>query len=122
MTGMPAPLGCTGRAVDDQLRPVADACGDQFEALPALPEGCEWLVPGARTDPDRAHRPLRTPTAVEQDNQARGAGWSVHVRPDGSRAAACPKCRKPNAEVVADCRAIQQDLLTREPDRPADNT
>lgn len=115
MIDRPAPLTCTGRDVDDQLQPVGDPCGAQFTARGAG----GWLEPVVRVDGDGSFGPVRPPTEAERDYQARAGGWAVLALPDGSRVATCPKCRKPSLRAVAACRAIEQDLLTREPDRPA---
>jgi len=116
MSAWPTPLVCSGRPVDDRLQPVGDPCGARFKASAA---GETWLVPGVYVDRDGTFSGARFPTAVEQDAQARAGGWSVHVLDDGSRAATCPQCRRPNPAVVADCRAIQQELLTEQPENGA---
>lgn len=116
MSAWPAPLVCSGRDVDKHLRPVGDPCGAVFKA-----RGIGgWLTAAVRVSDDGCIGPFQRPSEAEQDQQARAAGWSVHVLGDGSRTATCPKCRKPNPQTVADCRAIQQGLLTR-PEVPATN-
>lgn len=118
MIDRPAPLTCTGREVDKHLRPVGEECGARFTA-----RGLGgWLEPVVRVDDDGSFGPPRPPSDAERDFQARAAGWSVAVLADGSRAVTCPRCRRPNPELAADVRAIQQELLTRQPDRPADQT
>lgn len=115
MIERPAPLVCAGRELDRFLRPVSDPCGATFKAC-----GCGgWLGEVARVDAGGCFGPLTAPSETERDIQARAGGWSVAVLPDGTRAVTCPRCRKPNPELAADVRAIQQDLLTRAPDRPA---
>jgi hypothetical protein len=112
----PDPLTCTGREVNDQLRPVGEECGAKFTA-----RGLGgWLGSVVRVASDGSLGPTRSPSEAERDHQARAGGWSVAVLADGSRTATCPKCRKPSPRAIAACRAIEQDLLTREPDRPAD--
>jgi hypothetical protein len=111
----PAPLTCTGREVDDQLRPVGEECGAKFTA-----RGLGgWLGSVVRVDSDGSFGPLPSPSEAERDIQARAGGWSVLVLDDGSRTATCPRCRKPSPRAVTACRAIEQELLTRTPDRPA---
>lgn len=53
---------------------------------------------------------LRRATEAETVQQARAAGWSIGSGLLGM----CPRCRRPDPRVVADCRAIQASL----PDPP----
>ncbi|MCW6003914.1 hypothetical protein K1W54_04860 [Micromonospora sp. CPCC 205371] len=115
MIERPVPLTCTGREVDKHLRPVGEECGTKFNACGVG----GWLGSVVRVDSDGSFGPMPSPSEAERDIQARAPGWSVAVLPDGSRAVTCPRCRKPNAELAAEVRAIQQELLTRQPDRPA---
>lgn len=83
-------IRCTGRAVDDALRPVGDVCGAAYRR-PAATE--VWIT--SRT-------PGRAPLADDARylESARAAGWAV-VRIDGALVATCPSCRKPSAAAVA---------------------
>jgi hypothetical protein len=114
MNAWPTPLVCSGRDLDKFLQPVGDPCGAKFN--PRATAG-GWLVAGTKQRFEDLAA-ARYPTEEEQADQARSVGWSVQLLDGGMWAATCPKCRKPNPQLAADVRAIQQELLTR-PDVPA---
>lgn len=104
---VPDPLACGGRLVDDTGRPHGPACTTaRFRAKPtsdptAPPSRETGWIPG-----------FRPATPDERDEQARAAGWSVGVLPDGTPTAMCPRCRRPNNTAVAVGREIQEGLIT----------
>ena len=96
---VPVPLTCGGRLVDDTGRPHGDPCTTpKFRARPTrcLVERSWGWIPG-----------FRPATPDERDEQARSAGWSVGVLPDGTLTAMCPRCRRPD---LTACRDIQEGL------------
>lgn len=119
MTGWPAPLTCSGRPVDDNLRPVGEPCGTVFDPDRT---GGGWFLAGVTTAADFDALPAsRCPTDVEQADQARSVGWSVQRLPDGQWVAMCPKCRRPNPQLAATVRQISGFLIDGWPDGPAIN-
>lgn len=91
-------ITCTGRAVDDRLRPVGDVCGRVFTR--------DNEVVRLDTVPPAMVRPI--PDA-EYITRARAGGWSA-VRIAGSVVATCPTCRKPTRETSALLRDLRQSI------------
>lgn len=83
-------ITCTGRAVDDALRPVGDVCGAVYDR-PAATE--VWMT---NRTPGRA--PLADDARYVES--ARAAGWAA-VYIAGGLVATCPSCRKPSAAAVS---------------------
>jgi hypothetical protein len=90
----PPPVRCTGRALDGRGRATGQPCGRSFKARP-------------RRDGDG----IRPATTVEQDSDARAAGWRVApTTADGTRHAMCPTCAKPNPTTTALCADLTRSL------------
>ena len=87
MTSTDLTIRCTGRAVDDALRPVGDICGAVYERPPATEV---WMT--------RTTGPLADDTRYVRS--ARAAGWAA-VFIAGEVVATCPSCRRPPAAALA---------------------
>ena len=91
-----ARIRCTGRAVDDHLRPVGPTCTNTYK-----PRG--HVLDSQSPERWRRH------TEAEQQQMARAAGWSFAPQADGTTLATCPRCRRPDP---ATTEAIIQKGLT----------
>lgn len=80
MTGEFRALVCGGRAVNDALQPVGEPCG----------------------------RTYLTGHSRNLHNRARAAGWQITELGDGSVYVCCDRCRRPDPQLVADCRTLQR--------------
>lgn len=79
---MTPPIVCSGRAADEQNRPVGEPCGRQ------APQH-------------------RLPDHTVYEEELRAAGWRLGpLQADGSRDAMCPRCARPSPDLARLCREL----------------
>jgi hypothetical protein len=94
----PAPIRCTGRAVDRNGQPYGDECRRTF---PPRQVGPVVHVGGQLPAYDR----VRDETPAEYRERARAAGWRI-----GPDSATCDRCSRPSPELVQLCRDIERSI------------